>query len=109
MTIKRNFAKSTELLMTTFPLTDFEEAANSAIDNLRLNLDKWSTLLHSKRNKQVLITAPAFQWAQSLNNTFINVKYSSKIDSPGYLDIKNETVNFTEQGLTLSADVERVD
>eukprot|EP00826_Nyctotherus_ovalis_P057629 TRINITY_DN7888_c0_g3_i1.p1 TRINITY_DN7888_c0_g3~~TRINITY_DN7888_c0_g3_i1.p1 ORF type:complete len:177 (-),score=34.08 TRINITY_DN7888_c0_g3_i1:359-889(-) len=109
-TIKRNFEKSTELLMSRFPLTDFEDAASSAINDLRVNLNKWTQLLHAKKTerKEMLVAAPAFQWAQSLNYTFLNVKYSSKMDSPGYLDIKNETVNFSESGMTLSADVERV-
>lgn len=94
--------------MSTFPLTDYEEAASAAIDHLRLSIDRWNNLIHSKKSKNIIITAPAFQWAQSLNYTFINVKYSGKMDSPGYLDIKNETINFTEQGLALSADVEKV-
>ncbi len=111
--IRRNFEKSGGLLMETFPATDFDEAANAAILNVRNSIDKWSNILHSrkqgeKKTKKVQLVAPAFQWAQSLSHVYLNVKYSAKLDSPGYLEVANETVNFTSQGLALVADVERV-
>lgn len=61
-----------------------------------------------RRAKRTQIVAPAFQWAQSLTHVYLNVKYSTKLDSPGYLEVINETVNFTDQGVALVADVERV-
>ena len=99
--------------MSSFPISDFEDAASSAIDRMRDNIDKWSHIMNLKKSgksleKEVIVTDPAFQWAQSLNHTYINVKYSKKLDSPGYLDVKNETVTFTDQGVVLSGDVEKV-
>ena len=99
--------------METFPTTDFEEAANAAITNVRNSLEKWNSNFKNKRNslkppKRVQIAAPAFQWAQSLNNVYLNVKYSPKLDSPGYLEVKNEMVNLTNHSFALSADIERV-
>ena len=60
------------------------------------------------QDKKVIIADPAFQWAQSLNRTFINVKYSKKLDSPGYLDVRNENVEFTDNKMILSADADKV-
>ena len=52
---------------------------------------------------------PAFQWAQSLGNVYLDIKYSHKLDSPGHLEVVNETVNITKEGVMLSADVDHVE
>ena len=80
---------------------------------MKNSVDKWSQVLKSRKtiqnvNKKIQIVAPAFQWAQSLSNIYLNVKYSTKLDSPGYLEVTNETVNFTQQGVMLTADVVKV-
>jgi len=99
--------------METFPVTDFEEAATAAISNVRNSIDKWSNTLKARKNsgsvyKKVQIAYPAFQWAQSLSNIYLNIKYSHKMDSPGYLEIKNETVNITDNKVYLSGDIVKV-
>ena len=32
--------------------------------------------------KDIPVISPAFKWAQSANNTFLEVKYSTRLDSP---------------------------
>lgn len=39
-------------------------------------------------SKTPLITlSPAFRWAQSLNETFIEVKFATRLDSPACIDL----------------------
>ena len=80
---------------------------------MRASVDKWTQVLRSKKHpprsqKKVQIVYPAFQWAQSLSHVYLNVKYSTKFDSPGYLEVLNETVNFTNTSVALTADVDYV-
>lgn len=51
----------------------------------------------------VSIIAPAFQWAQSPTEIFINVKFAHKLDAPATLNVEAETVNITDDNLTLKA------
>jgi hypothetical protein len=51
----------------------------------------------------VSVIAPAFQWAQSTTEIFINVKFAHKLDAPATLNVEAETVNITEDGLILKA------
>lgn len=37
-------------------------------------------------SKGVQKITPAFQWAQSLDHVFLNVKFATRMDSPGCLD-----------------------
>lgn len=46
---------------------------------------------------------PAFQWAQSGNDIFINVKFAHKIDAPATLNVEVSNVSMTENKLVLSA------
>jgi len=43
--------------------------------------------------------SPAFQWAQNLDNVFIQIKYAHRFDSPGCLEVKKE--NFEIKGNVL--------
>ena len=42
--------------------------------------------------------SPAFQWAQSLNQTFLEVKYSTRFDSPACLDIFDTEFHIDNDG-----------
>jgi len=46
---------------------------------------------------------PAFQWAQSLENVFLSVKFAYRIDGPGCLDIFDEVVEITSDHLNMTA------
>lgn len=47
---------------------------------------------------EYVLGSPAFQWAQNIENVFIEIKYAHRFDSPGCLEVKKEnlTFNFTE-------------
>ena len=45
---------------------------------------------------------PASQWAQSLDDIFIEIKFAHRHDSPGCLEIKNLNVNIREKFVTLT-------
>ena len=45
--------------------------------------------------------SPAFQWAQSLNQTFLEVKYSTRFDSPACLDVFDSEWRVEDEGHTL--------
>ena len=46
---------------------------------------------------------PASQWAQSLDDIFIELKFAHRHDSPGCLEIKDLNVNIREKFVTLTA------
>lgn len=48
--------------------------------------------------------APAFQWAQSADSIFLNVKFSHKWDTPATLDCEPSNVTVGERVLHLEAD-----
>ncbi len=55
-----------------------------------------------KSEKQVQIVTPAFQWAQSLDNVFINIKYAQRFDTPGCLETYDENITIEEKKLTIN-------
>jgi len=63
-----------------------ESTARNAIDQVR---NRQNDLLAKFEQipKSVPVISPAFQWAQSANQTFLEVKYSTRFDSPACLDI----------------------
>ena len=44
----------------------------------------------------IVTLSPAFQWAQSLDNVFISVKFATRFDSPGCLDIFDKEIVLNE-------------
>ena len=45
---------------------------------------------------------PAFRWAQSGNEIFMEVKFSHRMDSPGCNEIHDSNVEFSERGLIVT-------
>ena len=69
----------------------FRETLSVAINNVQKKLED----LHNKFRFDELdfqVVAPAFQWAQSMNHVFIEIKFAHRHDSPGCLEVKNESV-----------------
>jgi len=69
----------------------FRETLSVAINNVQRKLED----LHNKfrfDEADFQIVAPAFQWAQSMNQIFIEIKFAHRHDSPGCLEVKNESV-----------------
>ena len=46
---------------------------------------------------------PAFQWAQSVNDVFLNIKFAHKLDAPATLNVEAQNVTLDTQSLTLRA------
>jgi len=47
------------------------------------------------------IITPAFQWAQSPDSLFLNVKFSHKLDAPATLGVSVDSVDFTNDTIKL--------
>jgi hypothetical protein len=71
----------------------FRETLSVAINNLQKKLED----LHNKfrfDESDFQVVAPAFQWAQSMNHLYLEIKFAHRHDSPGCLEVKNESVEF---------------
>lgn len=47
--------------------------------------------------------SPAFQWAQSVNDVFLNIKFAHKLDAPATLNVEAQNVTLEAQSLALRA------
>lgn len=45
--------------------------------------------------KGAVTISPAFKWAQSLDNVYLSIKFATRYDSPGCIDIFEKDVNIT--------------
>ena len=69
----------------------FRETLSVAINNLQKKLED----LHNKfrfDESDFQVVFPAFQWAQSMDQVFLEIKFAHRHDSPGCLEVKNESV-----------------
>ena len=66
--------------------------------------------VQSRRQQNIELTtmAPAFRWAQSLMEVYIEVKFAHRFDSPGSNEISTPEVEFTSTTLKLKAKTEKM-
>ena len=57
-------------------------------------------MLNSKEKPVEL--SPAYRWAQSLNTTFLEVKFATRFDSPACLDVTELKVTLGDDGRALN-------
>ena len=88
---------------------DYRENLSVSINTMKRALDEINNK-HRFEKKQYQIVYPAFKWAQSLDDVFIEIKFAHRHDSPGCLeikdmnvDIKNDSVKF--EGYCVLGDV----
>ena len=88
---------------------DYRENLSLSINTMKRILDEINNK-HRFEKKQYQIVSPAFKWAQSLDDIFIEIKFAHRHDSPGCLeikdmnvDIKNDSVKF--EGYCVLGDV----
>lgn len=101
--LKRNFLEATEEMVQSYFIKEphrasqAESTARNTIDQLR---DRQNDLLSQFEEvpKSIPVISPAFHWAQSLNQTFLEVKYSTRFDSPACLEISNQEFWIGEDG-----------
>lgn len=77
-----------------------ESTARNTIDQVR---SKQNDLLiqFEKIPTSIPVISPAFHWAQSLTHTYLEVKYSTRFDSPACLDIFDQEFRLEEDGKRL--------
>ena len=88
---------------------DYRENLSVSINTMKKALDEINNK-HRFEKKQYQTVYPAFRWAQSLEDIFIEIKFAHRFDSPGCLeikdmnvDIKNDSVKF--EGYCVLGDV----
>ena len=50
--------------------------------------------------KPLVTLSPAFRWAQSLDETFIEVKFATRLDSPACIDLYDKTLDIIEDPIS---------
>jgi hypothetical protein len=63
----------------------------------------------AREDKEVIVVKPALKWAQSLDNVFIETKFSHRLDSPACVDIIDQKIKITEKYVNLTARCRRGD
>ena len=63
----------------------------------------------AREDREVISIKPAFKWAQSLDNVFIETKFSHRLDSPACSDIIDQKIKITESHLNLTSKWRRGD
>ncbi|EEA04989.1 CS domain-containing protein [Cryptosporidium muris RN66] len=69
---------------------------------IRKHLDELVRLLN-KRHAEIALLSPAFQWAQSRDFIFLNIKFTYRWNAPGALKVENEVVSITNNTFYFSA------
>ena len=88
---------------------EYRENLSVSINTMKKALDEINNK-HRFEKKEYQTVSPAFKWAQSLEDIFLEIKFAHRHDSPGCLeikdmnvDIKNDSVKF--EGYCVLGDV----
>ena len=82
------------------------------IDKQIAILNRNQSSLHkelAREDRDLLIIKPAFKWAQSLDNVFIETKFSHRLDAPACVDTFDQKIKITESYVNLTAKCRRGD
>jgi hypothetical protein len=77
----------------------YRENLSVSINTMKKQLDE----IHNKHRfevKEYQTVSPAFKWAQSLDDIFIEIKYAHRHDSPGCLEIKDMDINIKNDSVS---------
>ena len=80
-------------------LSQVRGTARTTIFKVRKEQDELMKMISSKGKAHEL--SPAFRWAQSLNSTFLQVKFATRFDSPACLDTSNLRVTIGDDSRSL--------
>ncbi|EUD65633.1 hypothetical protein C922_03879 [Plasmodium inui San Antonio 1] len=80
---------------------DFSSDVKTAVNSMKLKLDQLVTLSYSI--KKIDTVNASFQWAQSPEDIFLNIKFSHRWSSPGALKVKDEEVVAKKNFFSFSA------
>ena len=83
---------------------DDQQLSPALLEQIKEKQKKLNKLsIATESNKKYQVISPAFQWAQSLKNVFLDVKPSHRLDAPGCNDLRESVVNITESTFSFSA------
>ena len=77
----------------------YRENLSLSVNTMKKQLEE----IHNKHRfevKEYQKMSPSFRWAQSLDNIYIEIKYSNRHDSPGCLEIKDMNIDIKNDSLT---------
>ena len=77
----------------------YRENLSLSINTMKKALDE----IHNKHRfevKEYQTISPAFKWAQSLEDVFIEIKYAHRHDSPGCLEIKDMDIHIKNDSVS---------
>jgi len=57
----------------------------------------------SSFSDNIPIVTPSIRWAQSPNTTYLEVKFSTRFDSPACLDVFDQEITLVNRSLSISA------
>ncbi|VWU49501.1 co-chaperone p23, putative [Hepatocystis sp. ex Piliocolobus tephrosceles] len=80
---------------------DFSKDIQIAVNSMKQKLDQLLAVSYS--NKQVDTVQASFQWAQSPEHIFLNIKFSHRWSSPGSLQVKDEKIVSQKNTFSFSA------
>ena len=81
----------------------FRETLSNSINSIERQLnDIYNKYKYTKKEYQKVI--PAVQWAQSMTEIFLEVKFSHRHDSPGCLEVNNLNISIYNNTIFLSAE-----
>lgn len=88
-------------------LNEYNISTLKLINDLKSKLRAIDNKISRKliENGMIKVVNPAFKWAQSKKNIFLEIKFSSKINSPGISNLLQLKANFDDQNLYFCADV----
>ena len=75
----------------SFSISNMENKLNSIYNKYRFTDNDYQKVI------------PAFQWAQNLQNIFIEVKFAHRHDSPGCLEFSKMNINIENKNISLEA------
>lgn len=83
-------------------IKNVESDIDMAVRKMNQEVKKLKDTIHSFQSPVKRII-PAYRWAQSGSHVFLEVKFAHKIDAPAALNVKEESVNITAQGVEFAA------
>lgn len=81
----------------------FRDHLNKGIESIEQRLEIFQNKYRFEQNEYQKVI-PVYQWAQSLDNIYIEVKFAHRFDSPGCLDINNLTNEVVGSIVSFNAD-----
>ena len=85
--------------------TPIDSSIKSKAVALKRKLEKLINALDNSASVQVV--APAYQWAQSPEMVYLDVKFSHRLDAPGCLEVKTPAVSISEHKITFTGSCAR--